>query len=300
VTATFSPVPIDLLNLNSSTRDNVATLLNKFTSVPAGEYSKIRVYYDNVVGQPGDELFHPTANYHFDVHFVGGNLVIPVTSETHPQGGIRFYSVLINVVGLKYHQAGQSGNILLRPQVFAEMVEVPKYIVSGVAQNVKPADNTFDIDTGGTIVTAIYGSTTWIYIDNTVDPVNRSSEVGKFLGASGLDNGAHVDAIGTFSSDNVLLATEVDITFPDLLTGKVYIGWDNNTNTFELRIPPPDNTVFPRPTRTTAYYDNAVDSTQLSHLNIVDNAAIIARGYKVAGGIKAYWISIGRLYTPGP
>jgi len=44
VTATFSPVTIDLLNLNSSTGDNVATLLNKFSGVPAGEYSKIRVY----------------------------------------------------------------------------------------------------------------------------------------------------------------------------------------------------------------------------------------------------------------
>lgn len=300
VTATFTPVKIDLLNLNSSTGDNVATLLNKFASVPAGEYSKIRVYYDNVVGVTADNTvfqFHQTGNYHFDVHFVGGNLVIPVTTEIHEQGGIRFYSVLINVVGLKYHQAGQSGNILLRPQVFAEVTSAPEYIVSGVAQNVNPADNTFDIDTGGTIVTAVYGSTTWIYIDNTVVPANRSSQVGTFLGASGLENGARVDAIGTFTSDNVLLAREVDVTFPDLLTGEVLLGWKAD-NTFELRIPPPDNTVFPKPTRTTAYYDNGVDSTQLSDVNIVDNAAIIARGYKVAGGIKAYWISIGRLYIP--
>ena len=125
--------------------------------MPAGEYSKIRVYYDNVVGQTGsdtDTLFHPTAHYHFDVHFVGGNLVIPVTSD--PQGGIRFYSVVINVVGLKYHQAGKSGNVLLRPQVFATVDNSSlKYIVSGVAQNVNPADNTFDIHTpGGTIVPA--------------------------------------------------------------------------------------------------------------------------------------------------
>ena len=111
------PVVIDLLHLSG---DNVATLLNTFSGVPAGEYSKIRVYYDNVVGHAtgdDDTLFHPTAHYHFDVHFVGGNLVIPVTTD--PQGGIRFFSVVINVVGLKYHQAGQSGNVLLRPQVFA-------------------------------------------------------------------------------------------------------------------------------------------------------------------------------------
>jgi hypothetical protein len=37
------------------------------------------------------------------------------------------------------------------------------------------------------------------------------------------------------------------------------------------------------------------DSTQLSDGNIVDNAAITARGYKVTGGINAYWISIGAI-----
>lgn len=48
VTATLtSPVEIDLKNLSG---DNVATLLNKFSGVPAGEYSKIRVYYSSVVG----------------------------------------------------------------------------------------------------------------------------------------------------------------------------------------------------------------------------------------------------------
>jgi hypothetical protein len=284
------PIQIDLLNLPG---DNVATLLNQFSEVPAGEYSKIRVYYDNVVGQPGDTLFHSTANSHFDVHFMGGNLVIPVTTD--PEGGIRFFSVVINVVdGLKHHEAGQSGNVLLRPQVFATVVEAPKYIVSGVAQNVNPADNTFDIDTpGGTIVPAAYdAATNWIYIDDTVVPARRSSAVGAVLGASGLDNGAIVDVIGTFSSGNILHSEEVAITFPDVLTGKVFLGWKID-NTFDLRIPAGDNTVFPRPSRTTAYYDNAVDFTQLSDASIVDNAAIIARGYNTTGGIGAFWISVG-------
>jgi hypothetical protein len=284
------PIQIDLLNLPG---DNVATLLNQFSEVPAGEYSKIRVYYDNVVGQPGDTLFHSTANSHFDVHFMGGNLVIPVTTD--PEGGIRFFSVVINVVdGLKHHEAGQSGNVLLRPQVFATVVEAPKYIVSGVAQNVNPADNTFDIDTpGGTIVPAAYdAATNWIYIDDTVVPARRSSAVGAVLGASGLDNGAIVDVIGTFSSGNILHSEEVAITFPDVLTGKVFLGWKID-NTFDLRIPAGDNTVFPRPSRTTAYYDNAVDFTQLSDASIVDNAAIIARGYNKTGGIGAFWISVG-------
>ena len=59
-------------------------------------------------------------------------------------------------------------------------------------------------------------------------------------------------------------------------------------------IPAGDNTVFPMPSRTAAYYDNAVSPfTQLTDGSIVDNAAIIARGYKVAGGIDAFWISVG-------
>jgi hypothetical protein len=284
------PIQIDLLNLPG---DNVATLLNQFSGVPAGEYSKIRVYYDNVVGRSGNDntVFHPTANSHFDVHFMGGNLVIPVTTD--PEGGIQFFSVVINVVdGLKHHEAGQSGNVLLRPQVFAEVVSAPVYIVSGVAQNVQPADNTFDIDTGGTIVTADYSATNeWIYSDNTtVGLIRKSSLAG--LGASGLDNGAIVEVIGTFSSDNVLLAQKVDITFPDVLKGDVYLTWKSD-NTFDLRIPAGDNTVFPRPSRTTAYYDNAVDFTQLSDASIVDNAAITARGYNQTGGIGAFWISVG-------
>jgi hypothetical protein len=180
----------------------------------------------------------------------------------------------------------------LRPQVFAEVVDAPVYIVSGVAQNVNPADNTFDIDTpGGTIVPAAHGAATvWIYTDNTVAPVRKSSLAG--LGAIGLDNGAFVSVIGTFSSGNVLLAREVDITFPDLLTGDVFVGWKGD-NTFDLRIPAGDNTVFPMPARTTAYYDNAVDFGQLNDTNITDNAAIVARGYNVTGGIEAFWITIG-------
>lgn len=298
VTATFTPVKIDLLNLNSSTGDNVATLLNKFPSVPAGEYSKIRVYYDNVVGVKADNTvsqFHQTGNYHFDVHFVGGNLVIPVTTEIHEQGGIRFYSVLINVVGLKYHQAGQSGNILMRPQVFATVTSAPEYIVSGVAQNVNPADNTFDIDTGGTIVTAVYGSTTtWIYVDNTVNPVRKSSAAGAFLGASGLDNGAYVEAIGTFTSDNVLLAREVDVTLRAAISGKVYLGWNNADNTITLRFAGDNVVSVPNGLRNTVFYDNAVSPfTQLNDSAITDNVFITARGYPTGSGVKAYWISIG-------
>ena len=86
----------------------------------------------------------------------------------------------------------------------------------------------------------------------------------------------------------------MDITFPYVLTGSVIRSrLEVRTTRSILRIPAGDNTVVPMPTRATAYYDNAVDSTRLYDTNIIDNAAIIARGYKVTGGIEAYWISIG-------
>src|SRR4030066_1285834 len=112
------PVRIDLRN--PPTGRQVAILLNKFSEspVPAGEYTKIRIYYDNVVGHTAeaDTVFHPTAHYHFDVHFVGGNLVIPVAA---PQDGVRFHSIVIKGGGLKTNWAGGRGKNLLRPTGFA-------------------------------------------------------------------------------------------------------------------------------------------------------------------------------------
>jgi hypothetical protein len=287
VTATLtSPVEIDLLNLSG---DNVATLLNKFTGVPAGEYSKIRVYYSSVVGHnagppPTDTEFHPTAHYHFDVHFVGGNLVIPVTSD--PQGGIRFFSVVINVVGLKYHEAGNSGNVLLRPQVFAEVVGDPKYIVTGDADQVDHGSATFVIMAVNDNISASYGSgTRWFYVDGRfVGPFGSS-------GADALQDTARVDVIGTFQG-GVLVAEEVDITFPDVKSGTVDNGWRAD-NTFILRLAV-DNVVFPKPDRLLAYYDNSVAPHDLlTDAAIDNNVQVKARGYNVTGGIEAYWISIG-------
>ncbi len=287
-----SPVTIDLLHPPTGTE--VAKLLNESSGVPAGEYSKIRLYYDNVVGQKPDDssvLFHQTAHYHFDVHFVGGNLIVPVAT-TDPNGGIQFFSITIDVVGLKIQQAGNSGNFLLRPQVFAT-VSLPKYIVSGEAQNVNPTDKTFDILTAGdkTVPAAYSGDTSWLYTDPVVPP-RTSGAAGAFLGSAGLQNTASVDVIGLFSPDKVLLAEEVNITFPATKSGKVFLGW-NPDNTFTLRLTS-DNTVFPKPSRTTAFYDNAIAPyPQLTDAAIVDNAAITARGYAVSGGIQAFWISVG-------
>ena len=72
---------VDLLHLPSGQK--IARFLNKLFDVPAGTYGKIRVYYSDLYGVRGTEVipFHPTANSNFDVHFVGGDLVIPVTTD---------------------------------------------------------------------------------------------------------------------------------------------------------------------------------------------------------------------------
>jgi hypothetical protein len=293
VTVTLSPsLTIDLQNAPDPLE--AAQLLTMFKNVPVGEYSKIRVYYDNVTGDPGNVLFHPTAHYHFDVHFVGGNLVIPMgTSEQ----GIQFYSILINVVGLKIHQAGASGKFLMRPQVFATVGTV-QYVVSGIADNV--VSGKFDIvqeDPEVLPVHVIYGDTTvWSFWDSVegrgVDNVSTRN------GTAALRESTKVKAIGTFSGEN-LLAREIIISFEDVLRGIVASGdatsgWTpDNTVVLDLS---PDNVVVPRPTRAYAVYDNADVSSgheTLSDADVAKGATVTARGYFAAGvGIDAFWISV--------
>ena len=170
---------------------------------------------------PGDMLFHQTANYHFDVHFVGGNLMIPgATIPTSPQGGIRFYSVEIDVLpGLMYHEAGNSGNVLLRPQVFATVVGAPIYIVSGVAENVS-GDDAFDIHTpGGTIQAKYNGGTTGDYSDNLLNNSLRFTAEARRLLAPGFHGPRDVDAIGLFDDNVRLRRSDITFTFPDYRIG---------------------------------------------------------------------------------
>jgi len=288
VTETLNPPKtIDLLDPPSG-----AKILNRFPSVPAGEYGKIRVYYDSVVGEPliGDNvLFHPTAHYHFDVHFVGGNLVVPVSSD--PSGGIRFFQVDIGVVGLKIHQAGNSGKVLLRPQVFAEVVGAPEYIVTGVAEQVNHSAGTFNVITAGNDnISAAYGSETrWYYVDGRyVGPFGIS-------GADALRDTALVDVIGTFQS-GALTATRVDITFPNSRTGTADNVWILSNTAFIVRSEADNDnvTVFPMPDRSGAYYDNSMSPLPpLTFAAIDNNIKVKVRGYFATyPNLDAYWISI--------
>jgi hypothetical protein len=316
------PVRIDLLHPPSGSK--VAWLLNRFAEVPvpAGEYSKIRVYYDNVVGHNGpedsgdDTRFHPTANYHFDVHFVRGNLVIP---ETAPQGGIRFYEIVIDIVGLKYHQAGNSGNVLLRPQIFAEFVPPVLYGVKGTADNVAktaapdPVSGSFDLAYGASapVHVTFDGVTGWSYSDNVLA---RSDW--KILGvpnrraADSFENRAEVLVIGSFDG-GVFQARDILFTFPDVVEGAADNVWLPPDDAAFL-IPSADNVaVFPLPDPATAYYDDLVTPGSwdaafppLAYTALDNNLPVRARGYYEGIDLEgnetfsAYWISIGVVPAP--
>ena len=274
---------IDLLHPPSG-----AKILNRFPSVPAGEYGKIRVYYDSVVGETATDnvTFHPTAHYHFDVHFVGGNLVVPVSSD--PSGGIRFFQVNIEVVGLKINS--NPNKVLLRPQVFATVDGAPKYIVTGEADQVNHADETFVVKAVNDNISTAYGSETkWFYVDGRY--------VGPFVipGAAALRDTALVDVIGTFQS-GVLVAEEVDITFPDVRTGTADNVWIPPDNTsFIVRSLTDNVTVFPMPDRSGAHYDNSTSPfPSVTYEDIKNGIQVKARGYFNAyPSLDAYWISIG-------
>jgi len=326
VVHTFSP-PVMFDLQNPPTGKEIAKFLTNL-KVPAGVYHKIRVYYEKVeveVEVNDLRVAHRTANGHLDIHFKAagswdandvhvdnrGYLVIPVAPN--PADGVRLYCVAIEVTGLKVHETG-SGKIIVRPQVFAKLTRPVKYSITGRADNVAHDTSSFDIQSfdietmtplAGLFPTVYHPLTRWAFNDNVFDPTAWEVAVdNSLIGIAALRNGAFVEAIGAFKTGVTPLtfrADKVFITFPDVLTGKAYIPW-NSDNSFDLRFSG-DNTVFPMPARTSAYYDNAVDTVtpygSLSYAAIVDNVFIRARGYAVAatpttpGGIEAFWISIG-------
>ena len=322
-----SPVWIDLVKLENGKK--LTRLLRKFDQVPAGTYDKIRVYYRRVNVVLWDDTpvyFHPTANSKFDIHFRQGHeLVIPVASDTtqKPDGWVKFFQVKVKVVGLKLKIVGQGkslkgSKVILRPQIFAEFDPPILYSVAGTADVTGvppnsdltlPVSGTFIVKfgTGPTVIPVAYnGGTTWAYSDNVLGHshwivTNNETTIDPTV-MPVFRTGAKVMAIGPFDTSLVLQSTEIVFSFPYVKEGVVDNTWRSD-NTFVLRYAAPDNVVYPKPDRWTAYYDNAVDTVTpygpLSHLAIVDNVIVKARGYAVSDGIDAYWISIGDTY-PGP
>ena len=288
------PVEVDLLDLPQG---QTARFLNAIDNVPAGTYRKIRLFYTDpkvqFAGSTDNAAMHPTANFHLDIHFKGGDLVIPVA--TGSEGGVAVYDVTVFFVpgkdGLKI--TVNPNKILMRPQVFATMEGDVQYVVSGIADNVDKTLGAFDVSTsGGRSFHVDYDAGTyWVFRED-----GRSVDVNASEGVAALDNTAIVDVFGVFSTSGNLVADDIHITFPltiadNVVSGDTADGWTID-NTFILDRAS-DNVVFPMLDRVSAIYDNAVSPfNSLDDSFIVKGAKVTVRGYPAMDGVKAYWISI--------
>ena len=301
VVSLAQPKTIDLLHLPGN---DIAMFLNAFDNVPAGTYGKIRLYYTDpkvhFIGDPDNTAVHPTANFHLDIHFVGGDLVIPVS--TNPDGGVRIFNVVIRVVlgrdGLKV--TVNPNKILIRPQVFADIDLPVSYEISGTAAAVL-GGNTFDILTadGRTFhVVAIDSGMGWLF--QAGQSGNRVG-VTSAQGLAALDNGSSVIAIGTFSTSDTLSADNVVVVLPDELTGAVVSGTGSDgwlaDNTFKVReASATDNVVvFPMPNRVGAFYVNLVAGRAPAD-NVVFGDNVVIYGVfrnSIHTEISGFWITIG-------
>lgn len=312
-----SPIRIDLLKLDNDKR--FARFLNKFDSIPAGKYDKIRVYYQNVRVVLADDStlsFHPTANSKFDIHFrQGRELVIPSASDTtQPDGWVRFFRVEIDFVGLKLNvvprgngkKGWESCKVILRPQIFAVAGNDVLYSVAGTASNVNsvstpPVSGTFDISFGtGTgyprIIPVSFGNgTTWAYSDNVLGRSPWTVGIRNTSAVPAFQDRAKVMAIGPFTNTLVFQATDIVFTFPDVRDGKSDNVWLPPDNTaFIVRSLADNVTVLPKPDRSGAYFDNlAAAHNPLDYTFLDNNFLVRARGYFSGPDLWAYWISIG-------
>lgn len=291
-----APEEIDLLSLPAG---GVARFLNAIQSVPAGTYGKIRLYYTDpkvhFAGALENTAMHGTANFHLDINFQGEKLVIPVATGE----GVQLFDVTVvfelGKDGLKI--TVNPNKILMRPQVFATVSAV-RYILTGIVDNTDKGASTFDLlATDGRSFPVAYDplETTWSFRESGENPRTVAIDNQAFAIAA-LNDGATVSAIGEFDAGGLFHADDITITFPATVTGTVASGtpasgWLGN-DTFVLALPV-DNVVFPMPTRFTARYDNNANLLLLSQAAIVQGAAVTARGYAVAGGTEAYWISVG-------
>jgi hypothetical protein len=321
------PVRIDLLNLENG--KPLARLLNRFDSVPAGTYDKIRVYYRNVkvVLEDGSKVnFHPTANSKFDIHFRQGHgLVIPSTSDTTRQddGWVKFFRVKLDVVGLKIRIVNQGKSwkgckAILRPQIFAEAVPPVLYGVAGTATitsktPTSPVSGTFDVSFGTgpgyrNIHVAFDNDTTWAYSDNVLgDSLWTVDNVLNTIAVPAFNDNAKVMAIGPFDSSTppILQATDIVFTFPDVREGKADNVWIPPDNTSFIIRSTDNVTVFPKPNRGSAFYDNLASPHNTLDNTYLDNTLLVrARGYFEDPEapdliLQSYWISIDGPYV-GP
>lgn len=196
------PKTIDLLHLPG---EDVALFLDSFENVPAGNYGKIRLYYTDpkvcYFGSSDVKAARSGANYHLDIRFVGGDLVIPVVTD--PAGGVTIFDVKIVVFlggeGLKV--TVNPNHILIRPQIFAESIVL--YEVTGIASAIE--EGAFDLHTAGgrTFHVVIDPEDEWSFQD---PQTGVRVAVNSAQGQAALNTGLTVFVYGVFSSIDTIEA----------------------------------------------------------------------------------------------
>jgi hypothetical protein len=210
---------------------------------------------------------------------------------------------------LKYHQAGNSGNVLLRPQVFAEFVPPVLYSVKGTAANVQKniqpdsVSGSFDVVIGGMspVPVAFDNNTRWAYSDNVLyGSPWKILDVPNQRALDSFRAGAKVKVIGWFDG-GTFQGTDILFTFPVVREGMADNVWIEGDTAFIVHSSGDNVTVFPKPSRSEAYYDNldapgpwsANGPSPLQFTDLDNNLPVRARGYDDGPGLSAYWISIG-------
>jgi hypothetical protein len=154
---------------------------------------------------------------------------------------------------------------------------------------------------------AFDNDTTWAYSDNVLGdsllvPSWTVEDVLNTIAVPAFNDRAKVLAIGPFDTDpsQLLQATDIVFTFPDVREGKADNVWIPPDNTaFIVRSLADNVTVFPRPDRYGAYYDNlTAPHDPLNDAYIDNDLRVRARGYfenPEASNLilQSYWISIG-------
>jgi hypothetical protein len=315
------PVRIDLMDVENSKR--LARLLDRFDSVPAGTYDKIRIRYrrGTVVFSDNASLnFRPAGSSSFDIHFREGyELVIPAGPPASlPDGWVKLFRVNIEVVGVKVKIVSwgsrwwRGARVVFRPEIVAEAVQPTLTSVSmrGTVASVTrdpsaPGSGVFEVSAGeealqsesATVQAAFDGNTTWHFSDNVLDGSSWVVDVAGAIGAAALQPTAIVEVQGSQDAGGVVHATDVTITFPDALAGDADgVGFAGG---FYLLYQNSRVAVSPLPDRVTAYYDDATVETHpmILYSDITNSSRLLVRGYASGSapdaptGIDAWWIS---------
>jgi hypothetical protein len=213
--------------------------------------------------------------------------------------------VKVKIVSLGRHWRGC--RVILRPQFVAEAVTTPQTALSSVSGTVVSVTRdpypSFMVALGGTalqsapVQVAFDGLTTWRFSDDVLAGSSWAVDVANEAGEAALRERAIVEVQGALDAGGVFRATDIAITFPDVLNGVAYRVWEDGPS-FELSATRYTLMVFPQPDPSTFYYDNADETHAPMQQGEFGVSAIVkVRGYlspsppETPNRMDAYWIS---------